>query len=488
MEKEESEIEENVITLMKGKSNKKKKKKKVIKKKNSDHSGSEENDLLDIHDGDHCIIKERYQLLKLLGSGSFGEIQLAFDSKEKDLIALKFELINSKSPQLKHEYNILEYLNKNDPNITVSSEGIPKVYAFDRIENKCNFMAMEFLGPSLGDLFQYREKIFSLSTCLLLAIQMLNRIEYLHEKGFIHRDLKPENFLMGLNENSNTLYLIDYGLSKRYKEKGTTSHIQYRENRNLIGTARYASINAHLGIEQSRRDDLESIGYLIIYFLQGKLPWQSKNEKGKDPNKIKDKKLITTPEMLCKKLPLEFSYYFHYVRSLKYQDRPDYASLKGLFYSLLVMVTKSIKEISTSNFNTVAQDYCFDWFEELEENSESYEEKNNEINNEIQERNEESCSSNEDSNKVDKFKNIEEKEINILSNLNEKKDTFLNKRLNTNPNNDKSSKSSSSSTLQADLALHESEILNKMLHQTNSKFNQDTKLEINDVSALSIIG
>jgi len=171
------------------------------------------------------------------------------------------------------------------------------------MENKANFMIMEFLGPALSDLFQFKNKQFSLTTVLLLGIQMLQRMEFIHEKGFIHRDIKPENFVIGLNDKSNTVYTIDYGLSKRYKDKNTGQHIPYRENRHLIGTARYASLNAHLGIEQSRRDDIESIGYVLVYFLAGRLPWQSKNEKAKLPQKIMEKKLITPPEILCKKLP-----------------------------------------------------------------------------------------------------------------------------------------------------------------------------------------
>ena len=240
----------------------------------------------------------------MVGCGAFGEIHLAYDVNMKALRAIKFEMANHKNPQLKHEYSVLEQLNKHEGGgggtRTGGGEvftGIPKVYYFDRLEHKYNFMVMEFLGPSLGDLFQLKERNFSMETVLMIAIQVLSRIEYMHEKGFIHRDIKPENFVIGLNEKSNLVYLIDYGLSKRYKDKNSGQHIPYRENKQLVGTVRYASVNAHLGIEQSRRDDLEGIGYVLVYFYLGRLPWQNKTDKGKPlTQKITEKKLTTPPE------------------------------------------------------------------------------------------------------------------------------------------------------------------------------------------------
>ena len=233
--------------------------------------------------------------------------------------------------------------------------GVPNVYYFDRLENKYNFLVMEFLGPSLGDLFQLKERNFGLETVLMLAIQILTRIEYIHEKGFLHRDIKPENFVIGLNEKSNMVYLIDYGLSKRYKDKNSGQHIPYRENKQLVGTVRYASINAHLGIEQSRRDDLEGIGYVLVYFYLGRLPWQNKTDKGKPlTQKITEKKLTTPPELLCKKMPSEFSYYFHYCKNLKFEDRPDYNSLKCMFEELLS------SRMKINNINELV----YDWFDE----------------------------------------------------------------------------------------------------------------------------
>jgi serine/threonine protein kinase len=290
---------------------KKKKKKKKGKKKKKEEIKEEvdedkEHKKKNQNQENIFNILGRYNLIKMLGFGSFGEIHLAYDNQLRCLCAIKFELSSQKNPQLKHEYNILEHLNKSENNSQGSNiiqEGVPKAYNFEQIEGKCNLMIMEFLGPSLADLFNYRKKQFSFDSVYMLGLQMIQRIELMHEKGFLHRDIKPENFVVGLNEKSNLVYIIDFGLSRRYKDKNTGQHIPYRENRHLVGTARYASINAHLGIEQSRRDDIESIGYVLVYFALGRLPWQSKSEKGKTPVKILEKKLVTPPEVLCRKLP-----------------------------------------------------------------------------------------------------------------------------------------------------------------------------------------
>jgi len=284
------------------------KKSKGAKKENKKTNLEDENtkeDKKKITVNNEMFILNTYQIIRMLGFGTFGEIHLAYETSSKQLQAIKFETINQKNPQLKHEHNILEILNKVEN--SEIPEGIPKVYGFEKTE-RYSYMMMEFLGPSLSDLFQFCNKKFSLKTVCMLAIQMLQRIEFVHEKGFIHRDIKPENFVIGLNEKSNIVHIIDFGLSKRYKDRNTGQHIPYRENRQLVGTIRYASINAHLGIEQSRRDDIESIGYVLVYFLLGRLPWQNKVDKKKQTTKIMEKKLMTPPEILCKKLPSKNQY------------------------------------------------------------------------------------------------------------------------------------------------------------------------------------
>lgn len=204
------------------------------------------------------------------------------------------------------------------------------------IEGDYNVMVLDLLGPSLEDLFNYCGRRFQLKTVLMLADQLLSRLEYVHTKSFIHRDVKPDNFLIGLGKRQSVIHIIDFGLAKKYRDPRSHQHIPYRENKNLTGTARYASINTHIGIEQSRRDDLESLGYVLMYFIRGSLPWQGlkANTKKQKYERIMDRKMSTSTEQLCKGYPTEFRSYFEYCRSLRFEDRPDYAYLKRLFKEL----------------------------------------------------------------------------------------------------------------------------------------------------------
>lgn len=207
-------------------------------------------------------------------------------------------------------------------------------------EGDYNIMVMDLLGPNLEDLFDYCHRQFSVKTVCLLADQMLHRLEYLHSKSFIHRDLKPENFVMGgAVGQGHVVYLIDFGLSKRFWDPRVNQHISYKEGKSLTGTARYCSVNAHLGIEQSRRDDLESLGYILLYFLKGgSLPWQG--IKGvTDPHtknvRISEKKISTGLESLCREEPTQILRFMKYVRELKFEEVPDYRLCREMFANLL---------------------------------------------------------------------------------------------------------------------------------------------------------
>ncbi|XP_051148621.1 casein kinase 1-like protein 12 [Andrographis paniculata] len=286
-------------------------------------------------------VGNKYRLGRKIGSGSFGEIYLGTHVQTNEDVAVKLEDVKTKHPQLLYESKLYRILQ--------GGTGIPNVRWFG-VEGEYNVLVMDLLGPSLEDLFNFCSRKFSLKTVLMLADQMINRIEFVHSKSFLHRDIKPDNFLMGLGKRANQVYIIDFGLAKKYRDSSTHQHIPYRENKNLTGTARYASMNTHLGIEQSRRDDLESLGYVLMYFLRGSLPWQGlkAGNKKQKYEKISEKKVSTSIEALCRGYPTEFASYFHYCRSLRFDDKPDYAYLKRLLRDLFIR----------EGFQF---DYVFDW-------------------------------------------------------------------------------------------------------------------------------
>ncbi|KAE9554585.1 hypothetical protein FO519_002224 [Halicephalobus sp. NKZ332] len=283
----------------------------------------------------------RFRLGRKIGSGSFGDIYLGENVITREEVAIKLECNKTKHPQLHIEAKLYKMMN--------GTIGIPQV-KWCGYEGEYNVMVMELLGPSLEDLFNFCSRKFSLKTVLLLADQMLSRIEYIHSRDFIHRDIKPDNFLMGLGKKGNLVYIIDFGLAKKYRDHKTRQHIPFRDHKNLTGTARYASINTHLGIEQSRRDDVEALGYVLMYFNRGQLPWQGLKAatKRQKYDKISEKKMATTVLELCHGYPEEFVDYLNYCKSLKFEDQPDYAMLRQRFRQLFY----------AQNYT---YDYVFDW-------------------------------------------------------------------------------------------------------------------------------
>jgi serine/threonine protein kinase len=197
-------------------------------------------------------------------------------------------------------------------------------------------MVMDLLGKSLEDLFNDCNRKLSLKTVLMIAQQMIKRIEYIHARRIIHRDIKPDNFAIGKGKNAHRVFIIDFGLAKKFMSSDG-KHIKYKDGKSLTGTARYASINTHIGIEQARRDDMEGLGYVFMYFLRGKLPWQGLQTRGgvnEKYEKIKQKKIMTNLEELCKGFPSEFVAYMQYCRTLNFDDKPDYKYIQELFSTL----------------------------------------------------------------------------------------------------------------------------------------------------------
>lgn len=290
------------------------------------------------------IVAEKWRLVRKIGSGSFGSIFLGVNIVTGEEVAIKMERVRTRHCQLYFESKVYRVLRE--------TPGIPRIqfYGLDGVRNLYHAMVIELLGPSLEDLFTFCGRRFTMKTVLMLADQMLWRLDFIHAKGFIHRDIKPDNFLMGIGRQCNRVFIIDFGLAKKFRDHRTRRHISYRDDKSLIGTARYASLNSHAGIEQSRRDDMESLGYVLMYFLRGSLPWQGL-QAGNKPQKyerIHEKKASTPIDVLCRGYPSEFLVYLSHCRALQFEETPNYGFLRNNFRNLF----RSLSFV---------WDYVFDW-------------------------------------------------------------------------------------------------------------------------------
>jgi serine/threonine protein kinase len=269
-----------------------------------------------------------YSVMKEIGQGAFGRVYKAQSKTDiSRIVAIKTEPYNIDS-QLEYEVKIYKQLE--------SQVGFPRVYDYRR-HTKNHFAVMDFLGPTLTRLFEFCGGKFSLKTTIMIGVQLLTRIEKLHEIGYVHRDIKPDNFLIGTNGNKKTVYMIDMGLAKSYVDPISKKHIPFRTNGSFTGTYRFSSIRNHRGVEQSRRDDLESLGYMLIYFLKGRLPWQGLQggaTKAARANHIYQVKKTTPIDELCSGIPREFYLYIRYCRQLQYDEIPNYQLLIKLFMTL----------------------------------------------------------------------------------------------------------------------------------------------------------
>ena len=253
------------------------------------------------------VINKKYKLIEKIGEGSFGLIYKGQNTRTGEYVAIKVETINSNLRLLKNESTIYQYLN--------NTIGIPEVKWFGK-DNINYYMVLKLLGSSLQSL-KNQFNNFSLNTTLKLGIKILILLKTIHDKGLIHRDIKPENFLLDVNNKTN-IYIIDFGFCKSYIKEN--QHIPFKDTHNLIGSQMYASINAHNFKELSRRDDLESLGYMLIYFYLGSLPWQ--NNLDEDNTTIKNLKRNIIHDI---DIPVVLIEFMKYTLCLNFEETPNYS-------------------------------------------------------------------------------------------------------------------------------------------------------------------
>ena len=273
----------------------------------------------------NSIFFKKYKILKLITTSNFSSTYEGININTKEKVAIKLEE--------KNKYNLLE--KEAFTLFAIKGYGIINLISFGK-NKKYNIMVLPLLGKSLHKFFININRNFCLLDICLIGLQCIERIEWIHKNYIIHRDIKPDNFLFDLKD-PRIIYLIDFGLSKKYRSKRTLKHIKNSYVNKVVGTIRYASVNSMKGFEMSRRDDLESFYYMIIFFLLKNLPWQ--NIKGKTLGEkyleileIKREFNIDDYKMI---IPNEIIKMFKYVKNLKFDEDPNYFMIKNSFRSIL---------------------------------------------------------------------------------------------------------------------------------------------------------
>jgi serine/threonine protein kinase len=270
-----------------------------------------------------ALINKKYKIIEKIGEGTFGLIYKGENVRTRELVAVKVEPIENNMKLLKNESVIYQYLN--------NVEGVPIVKWFGKDE-KNYYMVLNLLGESLQSIKNVSS--FSLGSVLKIGIQIIIILKTIHDKGLVHRDIKPDNFLLGLNDQRKRIYIIDFGLCKSYMTNN--EHNPIKKTNSLIGSLTYASINTHNCIELSRRDDMESLGYMLAFLYLGTLPWQEvKIESINIIQKLKQD--ITSND----KLPQILVNYIKYVRSLEYEENPNYFLIVDNFNRELEILKKT---------------------------------------------------------------------------------------------------------------------------------------------------
>eukprot|EP01065_Artemidia_motanka_P042578 TRINITY_DN573_c0_g2_i1.p1 TRINITY_DN573_c0_g2~~TRINITY_DN573_c0_g2_i1.p1 ORF type:complete len:343 (+),score=101.10 TRINITY_DN573_c0_g2_i1:68-1030(+) len=284
-----------------------------------------------------------YRVGEKLGAGCFGTVHRGVDCETDAEVAIKIAVKPFERRMLQKEADVYELLHSGG-----RVPGIPVMHWCGELEGG-HAIVMDLLGPCLRTLHKKQARAFSLKTTLMLADQMLTLLEAVHSRRVMHRDIKPANFLMGPDGR---LHIVDFGVAKPYCDR-RDQHIPYVEGKGATGTPQYCSVNAHSGAEQGRRDDLESVGYVLVHFVRGTLPWMSvpRGPQKEMVLRAGDVKRAASVETVCKHCPEEFRTYLNYVKSLGFEDKPDYQYLRQLFRDLFVR-------------EGYQMDFVYDWTEQ----------------------------------------------------------------------------------------------------------------------------
>ena len=284
------------------------------------------------------IIFNKFKIIKHISSGSFGKVYLGKNILNDKFVAIKIEdKTTLMRKTLQKEAYFLYYL---------KGYGIPEIISYG-CKGKYNILVETLLGKSLYDI-QLKNK-FTLKDICLIGIQAIDRLNYIHSKYVIHCDIKPQNFMVG-NSNPSIIYICDFGISQKYRSSKTGKHVEFLKHERVYVSLKFSSINSILGFQKSRRDDLESLGYTLIYLING-LPWENLKYKNLEEciNKICNYKKNISVKELCKGLPNEIECYFNYVRNLKFEEKPNYSYLKNLFFKILSKIQKIYDNVFSWN-------------------------------------------------------------------------------------------------------------------------------------------
>ena len=271
------------------------------------------------------IIFQKYKLIKILSSESNNFVFEGQNIIDRKKVAIKLENKVTGNNTLTNECYIL---------LDLEGYGIPEILSFGH-SGKYNVLIEELLGKSLQELYELNDNEIPLKDICMISIQIIERLQYIHSKYIIHRNINPNNFLIG-EKNPSLLYIIDFAYAKKYRSKYTGNHIKFNLNQKMVGEISYISANSMRGGEQSRKDDLESFGYMIIYLLKGFLPWKEFENKKDKIKKIYDLKNKISYTRLCKYLPEEIKIFMEYIKKLSFEQEPNYEYLKGLFKEILI--------------------------------------------------------------------------------------------------------------------------------------------------------